>query len=59
MDAQRLAAHAEREDYLQARDAMLDLDGRQAAARQARHQREAQQALGLPDGFWEAGEPPG
>lgn len=47
MDAQRLAGHADREDYLEARDAMLDVDGAQSTARQDQHLQGLGGALGL------------
>lgn len=47
MDAQRLAAHAAGDDYLDARASMLDIDGSRAAARQDEHWQGLGEALGL------------
>ena len=53
MDEHRIAAHAERDDYLEARAALLDIDGVRAALRQSRHQQDLQREFGLPDDYFD------
>ena len=52
MDAARIAANADADQYNDARSTMLDTDGRQQQHTQSEHQRGVSQALNLPADFW-------